>query len=799
MKRIFTLAIVTLSAVFSLGQSRNVSLSEFFSEVSSNYLNQDVDFYSASILAGDTINKCDPVIIANSDQWLLFVDEAPMANWSHPCTLYQCPKVVDGNTLPIEVTHLSNVPNGIMFSDYQVADRFSNLDDTKPHVQIPLMYQNGGNNPFAENIHAVIISGGINQSSNNSRYWNDCSFIYQTLRNRYGIPKSNISLLMADGDDPAIDMRSGQSSPLDLDFDGSDDLELAATRSNVMNTLASLSSQLTENDNLFVFVTDHGGLVNSSLEPYICLWNYERLYASELGDILDAFNVKTITVLLEQCYSGGFVDYIQGDNRIIMTAASLESSYASNTINYDEFCYHWTCAINGEDIYGNDIEADTDNDGYVSMKEAFDYAVLNDDRTETPQYSSSPTLAGEHVAFNNIPNATMKIRDYLGGTIMGSSYIASPDVYIRNNPDGFVNHQNEPINIEPRCPSPLYGYVRITNDGPINYHGVGKYVTLYWYGKPLTTVGIGASPVNGAGIETKSLTTAMTMGSTTIVEFMFDLPSFLLNKLLDSNSGCVTAAFLAVVTDTIPHTDIHGEIPYPYRYRFSENILSDINAAAINTIVAVVNSRQETSVSLDFSNPDTTTQNYDIEFVSDGENDVFEDIDVSITISDQQHETSSEMALNHLNNKLRSVQIASGEICSMDLSLKAKSPIPSEKAYALRVIKKDHQTGETIEGYTIDMKGDAEESSIRELPFIQNLNYSNNKLEVTLSEPTTSQVSALATFVGMTTESYTVQFLPGSETTVIDIPEGNYDFIVVSLLIEGKSVASKKLMVTSSR
>ena len=68
-----------------------------------------------------------------------------------------------------------------------------------------------------------------------------------------------------------------------------------------------------------------------------------------------------------------------------------------------------------------------------------------------------------------------------------------------------------------------------------------------------------------------------------------------------------------------------------------------------------------------------------------------------------------------------------------------------------------------------------------------------------MSEPTTSQVSALATFVGMTTESYTVQFLPGSETTVIDIPEGNYDFIVVSLLIEGKSVASKKLMVTSSR
>ena len=482
-----------------------------------------------------------------------------------------------------------------------------------------------------------------------------------------------------------------------------------------------------------------------------------------------------------------------------MTAASLESSYASGTINYDEFCYHWTCAINGEDIYGNNVDADTDNDGYVSMKEAYDYAVLNDDKPETPQYSSSPTLAGDHVAFDNIPNATMKIRDYLGGMSFGNSYIASPDVYIRNNPDGFVNQQNEPINIDPRSPSPLYGYVRITNNGPINYHGVGKYVTLYWYGKPLTSIDTSAGSVNGAGIETKSLTTAMTMGSSTIVEFMFDLPSFLLTKVLNSNSGSVTAAFLAVVTDTIPNTDINGVIPYPDRYSFSENILSDINAAARNTIVAVVNSRQETSVSLDFSNPDNTNHNYDIEFVSDGENDVFEDIDVSITISDQQHETSTEMDLNHLNNKLQSVQIASGEICSMDLSLKAKSPIPSEKTYALRVIKKDHQTGETIEGYTIDMKGDAGESAIRELPFIQNLNYSNNKLEVTLSEPSTTQVSVLATVVGMTTESYTAQFLPGSETAVLDIPEGNYDFIVVSLLIEGKNVSSQKLMVTSSR
>lgn len=39
-------------------------------------------------------------------------------------------------------------------------------------------------------------------------YWNNCSFIYQTLRKKYGIPADNITLLMSDGDDEGIDMLS---------------------------------------------------------------------------------------------------------------------------------------------------------------------------------------------------------------------------------------------------------------------------------------------------------------------------------------------------------------------------------------------------------------------------------------------------------------------------------------------------------------------------------------------------------------------------------------------------------------
>ena len=61
--------------------------------------------------------------------------------------------------------------------------------------------------------------------------------------------------------------------------------------------------------------------------------------------------------------------------------------YPYNTFN--EFSYHFTCTINNADPDGNAVNADTDNDGEVSMAEAFNYAQANDTRSETPWYEDS--------------------------------------------------------------------------------------------------------------------------------------------------------------------------------------------------------------------------------------------------------------------------------------------------------------------------------------------------------------------------------------------------------------------------
>lgn len=64
---------------------------------------------------------------------------------------------------------------------------------------------------------------------------------------------------------------------------------------------------------------------------------------------------------------------------------------------YNEFVYHWTAAVAGQDPYGNVVNADYNSDGFISMQEAFSYAESHDARPETPQYNSTKPLLGNYM------------------------------------------------------------------------------------------------------------------------------------------------------------------------------------------------------------------------------------------------------------------------------------------------------------------------------------------------------------------------------------------------------------------
>ncbi len=251
-------------------------------------------------------------------------------------------------------------------------------------------------------VHAVIINGGMNKLMNHERYWNDCTFLYRTLREDLHFSKQDITLLISDGGEPGRDMLLADgsgfaTSPADLDGDGERDVWLPATLAQVAASLTELAARLTSNDRLFLFMIDHGDFDSSIQQSYAWMWGGERLYATHLAQLLNAFHVESISLCLGLCHSGGFIDELRRENRVIATScAENEESWACTDKPYDEFVFHWTCAVAGHDPEGNAVCADMDGDGYVSIAEAFDHASQHDRREETPQYCSTPTELGEH-------------------------------------------------------------------------------------------------------------------------------------------------------------------------------------------------------------------------------------------------------------------------------------------------------------------------------------------------------------------------------------------------------------------
>ena len=266
-------------------------------------------------------------------------------------------------------------------------------------------------------LYAVLVNGGRNRLTNHERYWNDCAFLYRTLRHTYHLPKRNITVLMSDGNDPAVDMlqadgRGFKSSSLDLDGDGEPDVQYPARLHIVTDVLYSLARRLTADDHLFLFVIDHGGSNDKLADSFLWLWDDERLNDYELGWMLNLFHVATINVLMGQCYSGGFIADLAHDGRVMATACrGDEQSWVSPEGPYDEFVHHWTCAINGADENGMRVNADTNGDGLVSMAEAFEYAHSHDRVNETPQYASWPEQLGDQWTFGDANGGTVESRE----------------------------------------------------------------------------------------------------------------------------------------------------------------------------------------------------------------------------------------------------------------------------------------------------------------------------------------------------------------------------------------------------
>lgn len=127
--------------------------------------------------------------------WQFFVDVEPTKAWAHNCYLISIPK--DGESDAVSVSkEKRRFPPKVRMRPYKVE---------KPPMKTPALSAPSfaaGQRPtkFRGNIYALIVNGGGNVNLNSEYDWNDCAYIYNTLRITYGVPKENIEVLFNDGE-----------------------------------------------------------------------------------------------------------------------------------------------------------------------------------------------------------------------------------------------------------------------------------------------------------------------------------------------------------------------------------------------------------------------------------------------------------------------------------------------------------------------------------------------------------------------------------------------------------------------
>ena len=285
--------ITLLLAFFSyLSAMAAVSLEEAKAKVK-DYVESTLNLNSYGLLyAKNTSTKITLMsnveeISAPSNSWAFFVDKNPGQDWAHPCAYIFVSKSngaisVKNSTLPPMNRSEWDAVNP------KVAPKKLSKEATSDAVNPSGLINSGlfpNKNKTASNCYAVIISGGADKYNNYPRYWNNCSMVYQMLRNIYGYKRENIYTLIADGTNSAPDINLGSydypdvslSSPLDLDGDGKKDINYAATKSDIATVFNTLRNKMTSSDELLIYTTDHGSSNGS-----ICLWN-ERMTPTEFA------------------------------------------------------------------------------------------------------------------------------------------------------------------------------------------------------------------------------------------------------------------------------------------------------------------------------------------------------------------------------------------------------------------------------------------------------------------------------------------------------------------------------------
>ncbi|MHC4474407.1 MAG: hypothetical protein ACYTEL_02100 [Planctomycetota bacterium] len=127
-----------------------------------------------------------------------------------------------------------------------------------------------------------------------------------------------------------------------------------------------------------------------SIDEKICMYYYsDDMRDDQFKSCLEPINAKIMVVCMLPCFSGGFIEDLSADNRVIMTSCEEE------TVSYgNRFTRNIVSALAGRaypDSAGDPSTADTNGDGVIDMVELFNFAAGNDygGPIQMPQYDDN--------------------------------------------------------------------------------------------------------------------------------------------------------------------------------------------------------------------------------------------------------------------------------------------------------------------------------------------------------------------------------------------------------------------------
>ena len=236
---------------------------------------------------------------------------------------------------------------------------------------------------------ALLYSGGVNASSAYYRYWNDLKFMYNTLRAN-GYSEANIRVVYKGG--------TGEDTDIPVHY--------AANPTGFNDAVEYLKGRMNSSTKFFFMMNNHGGptadlngddnrgSISDNKDEDYCYYNSSAKFIDDtIAAKINRLPMGNMILVCKPCFSGGIIWDLRGANRVIITSGTeFQVTYPNLAGTFGELTYNFLSAINSKIPDGaTTVDADINNDGKVSMYEAYTYIKANEHRDEQPQFSDDGT------------------------------------------------------------------------------------------------------------------------------------------------------------------------------------------------------------------------------------------------------------------------------------------------------------------------------------------------------------------------------------------------------------------------